>query len=209
MCSWCNPVTRKQTKQWIQKYPPEWHTIYPGQIWMQTIMEQCFFLTAAFNLIVFLGHFFAFLYFTFSLNCMYACVIKKINLIFQPEHWRQQAAHLWGSYFCKFIQNTVSSAFSVKSRTYQSKNDRRGGTGCDKLVTPFEYTHTYRLTREWAKFPVSSRNYKGVWIHFFSTFDISANHPMGQSVPGVWLSHACSCCFSLTVNIYNIYNWLK
>lgn len=145
------------------------------------------FLNGSFN--CFFGHFFAFLYFIFSLNCMYACVIKKMNLIFQPEHWRQQAAHLWGSYFCKFIQNTVSSAFSVKSRTYQSKNDRRGGTGCDKLVTPFEYTHTYRLARERAKFPVSSRNYKGVWIHFFSTFDISANHPMGQSVPGVWLSH--------------------
>lgn len=141
MCSWCNPVTRKQTKQWIQKYPPEWHTIYPGQIWMHTIMEQCFFLMAAFNLIVFLVIFLLYLF--FSSNCMYACVTKKINLIFQPEHWRQQAAHLWGSYFCKFIQNTVSSAFSVKSRTYQSKNDGRGGTGCDKSVTPFEYTHTH------------------------------------------------------------------
>lgn len=147
------------------------------------------FLNGSFSFNCFFGHFFAFLYFIFSLNCMYACVIKKMNLIFQPEHWRQQAAHLWGSYFCKFIQNTVSSAFSVKSRTYQSKNDRRGGTGCDKLVTPFEYTHTYRLARERAKFPVSSRNYKGVWIHFFSTFDISANHPMGRSVLGVWLSH--------------------
>lgn len=101
------------------------------------------FLNGSFSFNCFFGHFFAFLYFIFSLNCMYACVIKKMNLIFQPEHWRQQAAHLWGSYFCKFIQNTVSSAFSVKSRTYQSKNDRRGGTGCDKLVTPFEYTHTY------------------------------------------------------------------
>lgn len=74
----------------------------------------------------------------------------------------------------------------MKSRTYQSKNDGRGGTGCDKLVTPFEYTHIHIDSQgNEQSFQSQAEITKEYESIFFSTFDISADHPMGQSVPAV------------------------